>query len=391
MEKIEARYRRRMTGLLILGGILAVAFFWKMMVCAEENTEADTLLQSYLKELNLGEIDRSLTNLVPGRRFRFREVVQELVHGRIPLDPEELKRLARDAVCSELSRQRIVIVQILLLTVASAVFTNFIRIFRKEQISEISFYIIYLLLLALLMQAYQGLGEMAKETMGEMLHFMRILLPVYLTVAALAAGSVTAAGFYEATLIFITLVQTALNYILLPGISGYLLLLLLDHFSQEEYFSRLAQLLKTVLLWIMKTLIALVIGVQTVQGLLLPAIDSLKNTVLHRSLGAIPMLGNTLNAVTETVLGTAVLLKNAVGLAGVLVILLICAVPILQLLVCTFLYKLLGAAVQPVAERRITECISGLGDGIELLLRVMAMSGMMFLITLAMVTSSIRV
>ena len=140
----------------------------------------------------------------------------------------------------------------------------------------------------------------------------------------------------------------------------------------------------------MKTLLAFVVGIQTVQALLLPAIDSLKNSVWTKATGALPVLGNTLNAVTETGLGTAVLLKNAVGAAGLLVIVLICLAPVVRLLVCTFLYKAVGAAVQPISDRRITECISGVGEGAALLLKIISVTGVIFLITLAMVTASIR-
>lgn len=351
---------------------------------------AEDLVDSYLDELDLQEIQDSIQEMFPDAAFNFRDSVIKLMQGKTPLTADSVKELLLDAVCGELSGQRAMILQILVLAVAAAVFSNFVRVFEKSQISEIAFYMIYLLLFVILMRAFGELDRSTRANLERMLHFMKVLLPVYLVAASLAAGSVTAAGFYELTLTAIWAAQTVLTYVVLPGIRLYVLFLLINHLGREDYFSKLAELFRMAVGWILKTLLAVVVGVETVQTLLLPAVDLLKNSVWKRAAGAIPVLGNTLNAVTETVLGTAVLLKNAVGVAGAAAIVLICLTPVARLLVCTFLYKALGAAVQPVSDRRITECVSGVGEGAALLLKTLSITGVMFLITLALVTASIR-
>lgn len=357
---------------------------------SEREAQVEELLDAYLEELDMREIEENMESMLPQMEFSFRDSVLQLIKGEIPLTRENVLNLIQDTLFAELRLQREVLVQVLILVIAAAVFTNFVRVFQKNQISDITFYIIYLLLFVLIMNGFQELTGAAQEAVGQILHFMRLLLPVYLVVASLAAGSVTAVGFYEVTLFFITAVQTIMLYVVLPGIGFYVLFQLLNHLGKEDYLSKLAELIKNVLSWMMKTLLALVVGIQTIQGLLLPAIDSLKNSVWTRAAGAVPVLGNTFSAVTETVLGTAVLLKNAVGAAGLLVILLICLVPVVRLAVCTLLYKAVGAAVQPVSDKRITECISGVGEGVGMLLKAVATTGVIFLITLAMVTASIH-
>lgn len=377
---------RRAGGLLLFFLIVIGTCF----SAAASEADTDEMADSYLDELDLEEIQDSIREMFPDTSFDFRESVGKLMKGETPLDLDSVRELLRDAVFGEVASQRDLVVQILVLAVAAAVFSNFVRVFEKNQISDVAFYMIYLLLFVILMRAFAQLNQMAQNYLGQILHFMRILLPAYLIVASLAAGSVTAVGFYELTLVIIGAVQVVLNYVVLPAIRFYVLFLLLNYLGKEDYFSKLADLVKLALGWTLKTMLALVIGVQTVQALLLPAIDSLKNSVWKRAAGALPVLGSTLNAVTETVLGTAVLLKSAVGAAGMTVIVLICLTPIARLLICTFLYKAVGAAVQPVSDRRITECISGVGEGAALLLKTMAITGVMFLLTLAMVTASIR-
>ena len=99
-------------------------------------------------------------------------------------------------------------------------------------------------------------------------------------------------------------------------------------------------------------------------------------------------MGNAIGGAAEVVLGTAVLIKNGIGMAGVLISISICAVPILQMLVMAFLYKLAAAVVQPVSDKRITTCISGVSEGYEIMVKVIFTAGMLFLLTIAIVAAS---
>lgn len=362
---------------------------WMIQKVQAEDTQ-EWIMESYLEELDFRELEGEIQRILPDQNISFRESVVQLLKGEIPLKWENVRKTIRNAFWEEISRQKNLVAQILLLSVTAAVFTNFVKVFQKNQIAEITFYVLYLLLFTMLLNGFQSLLLTAQETIGQILQFMKILLPIYLAVAVLAAGSTTAVVFYEATLFFITAVQMIMRYVVLPGIGCYVLLQLLNQLGKEDYLSKMAELLKNILSWTMKTLLAFVIGVQTIQGLLLPAIDSLKNSVWSKVAGAVPVIGNTFSSVTETVMGTAILLKNAVGVSGLLIILFICLTPMVRLLVCTVLYKLVGAIVQPVSDKRVAECVSCVGDGIALLLKAVGMTGFVFLITLAMVTASIR-
>ena len=152
----------------------------------------------------------------------------------------------------------------------------------------------------------------------------------------------------------------------------------------------MAELLNLMISWVLKTLLGAVIGIQTVQCLIMPAVDSLKNTLLHKTSGAIPVIGNVFNAVSEVVVGSAVLVKNAVGVAGLIAVLIICLMPLVKLVIGTFMYKLLSAVIQPISDKRMIDCIASIGDGAALLVRILFTAGALFLITLAMVTASIR-
>ena len=93
---------------------------------------------------------------------------------------------------------------------------------------------------------------------------------------------------------------------------------------------------------------------------------------------------------TQTVLGSAVVLKNAVGIAGVMALLLLGLVPVVKLAFGALFYRALGAVAQPVTDKRVSECIAGVAEGGELLLKIVLHSGILFMISLAMITVMVR-
>lgn len=96
------------------------------------------------------------------------------------------------------------------------------------------------------------------------------------------------------------------------------------------------------------------------------------------------MVGGLFNNVTEMVLGAALLIRNGVGTAGLLVLAILCLTPMVKLLAGGCLYRLLAAVAQPVADKRLTECVDGLGRGILLLLRIFLFTGILFFLSLAL-------
>lgn len=87
-------------------------------------------------------------------------------------------------------------------------------------------------------------------------------------------------SFYSLTLFLVYLVEMFLKYVVLPAIHIYILVSMLNYLTKESYLSKLAELIKTVLVWIMKTILAGVVGLNLVQSLLSPAMDTVKRSAV---------------------------------------------------------------------------------------------------------------
>lgn len=118
-----------------------------------------------------------------------------------------------------------------------------------------------------------------------------------------------------------------------------------------------------------------------------PAIDSIKQSAITRGAEAIPGIGDAIGGVTEVVLGTAVLIKNGIGMTGAVICIALCVGPLVQIGCIVIMYKLTAALIQPVSDKRIVGCVESVGDGCRLLMRVVFTTALLFLLTIVIVAA----
>ncbi|MCD7745494.1 MAG: stage III sporulation protein AE [Lachnospiraceae bacterium] len=350
----------------------------------QKEAEESVLLDEFTDYIDAAEIEEALSELIDSEKFSFLDTMKSLLTGSIPFNWDSLTEIVSELFLGEWKRQRTLAGQILLIALASAIFSNFIRVFDNHQISDISFYMMYLMLSTLLMNAFSSLADQVSTTCEAWITFMKILLPSYAITIVLSAGTITALGFYEITLFAIGLLQALIIKVILPAVHFYMLVLVLNQITTEDYFSRTAQLLETLISWGTKSVLGLVVGLQAVQRMIAPAVDSMKNSTLNRVVSIIPGIGSAWDAAAQTVAGAAVVIKNAAGVAGIFALGMIGLTPFVRLAACVLLFRILCAAIAPVCDRRMVDGIESISKGSVLLLRVMASALAIFVISIAM-------
>lgn len=374
--------------------VLLVFGIGTRIVNAEELTgeDADAVQEeiedAIMSEFDFDEIEKSLQEMFPEEKIEFGDVVSSLMSG----EPEETGRLFIDFLSDMISYEFRYnwhnLVYILLISIAAAVFSNFSGAFRNKQISDISFYVLYMLLITMCLTSFQTASQGVEGRLDSVVEFMRVLCPSYFLAVAFASGGVTSMFFYNVILFLIYVVELVIVRFLLPVIHIYIMVRVLGNLTDEDFLSEFAGLIHKIVTWALRTLLACVVGVNVVQGLLAPAIDTLKRSALTRTAEALPWVGNAMGGAAEIFFGTAVLIKNGIGMAGAVIAVLICIGPIVQMALMALMYKLAAALVQPVSDKRITACISGVSEGYELMVRVIFTVGILFLLTIAVVAVS---
>jgi len=338
-----------------------------------------------LDEISGDEIQSVLDTLMGNSSISFMDYVASIIQGKVPFDPADMGRQLIQSVFGNIGQQKSMLLYVLLLAVIGAVITNFSKLMQGKQVATTAFYGVYLLLFSVLTGAFMQASTLAVQTLSGLLEFIKVLTPAYFISMSFASGA--GAVYYEFTLVIVAVIDLVLVKILLPAINVFFLLQLANELSEEEMFGKMAELVKDLVTLALKTMFGIMMGINVIQGLIVPVSAELQNSTLIKAGGAIPGVGNTISTVTNTVLVAAKLVKNAVGVAGVIAVFLLCAVPLLKLLFWQFGYQLVAAVVQPVSEPRVIRCLGAIKESLALLVRAVAFGAMLFIASILVISS----
>ena len=229
-----------------------------------------------------------------------------------------------------------------------------------------------------------GLGA---ETIGELSLFSRALLPT-LAAATAASGAVTTATFQQVTTVFLAdLLMNLINGLLIPLVYLYIGALAAGSCLPDNRLGAIAEGLKKIITWTLTTSLLLFTVYLSAVRVVAGAADGASVKVAKAAIsGAVPVVGGIIAEAAETVLAGAGMLKNTIGVFGMLAILAACAYPFLQLGVQYLLYKLSAFLAAAVGAPGLCKLIDGLGGAFGL---VLGMTGSCALLLLVSVLSSV--
>ncbi|MDO4305517.1 MAG: stage III sporulation protein AE [Eubacteriales bacterium] len=354
----------------------------------EQETSVQELQKELLTEMDFTEIQNMIDEMLGDSSFSFSEAVTGLLTGEEVFSKEAVQEFLRGLFFSRFEQEKGMFARILLLILLAAVFSNFAAVFENGQIGEISFYVVYLLLFMLLMETFSGMSMSLSDTLSWISQFMKGLAPAYFLAVTASVGTSTAVVFYEGVLLLVWLIQWILLTVFLPAVNLYILIRLVNHLSREEMLGKLAELLNTAIEWGLRSILGLTVGLQVVRSLVTPVMDALKRSALGKTASALPGIGNAVNMVTELVVTSAVLVRNCLGVAFLVVFLLSAAGPVIHYGLMSFGYRFLAAVSQPVSDKRMVECLSTMGDGCALLLRMLFTAEVMCMLTFVILMAS---
>lgn len=362
-------------------------------VRAESTEESMTSLyekwqEKLVGELKFEEIQEMLDKELGGDSFSIRETLKSIMKGKIPFSKETVWELLYSLFFSKMNQERGFILKVILLILFAAIFHVFIDVFEDGQIGNISFYMVYLLLFIFLADNFAQMSWELEMKLTWFSNFMKGLAPAYYMTVAASTGVTTAAMFYQGVLLLVFIIQWGLKSIVLPCANLYILLMFVNHLSKEELVSKLADLLYSLVGWILKTFMGIIVGLQVVQGLVTPVVDSLKRGLIGKTASVIPGIGNAVNTVTDLFLTGAVLIRNSLGIVAFLTILIVGAKPMIHYIFMSLVYKLLAAVAEPVSDKRMVACLSTMGEGCMLLFRIFFHAGFLCVVTFLILTVS---
>ena len=349
------------------------------------------MIEAVENPYDLSAIRSGLDNLFPGIKVDIDNILFLIMRGQVFEAGRELFGQVGAGLAGEIAGIRTLLAAILVLGIVSAIFTNFTDIFSSDgQLSKIAYYFTYLFMIAVLTSAFLEIARITTTTIENILLFVRIMVPTYFLSVGAAIGITTATAGYQLILLIAYLVQSLLLTIIIPLIYCYAIMSLLGGLWSEDKLELILDLMKKTISTILKVSLGIVAGVSFLQSIITPAIDGIKATAFKRLLSIIPGIGNLAEGVTEMVVGSAILVKNSLGVLILLVLVFICLIPLTKILMIAGVVKLSAALTAIITEKRIMRCTDRIGDAGFLLFKSVFTSVSLFFILIAILAYTLR-
>lgn len=313
----------------------------------------------------------------------FEEIIRALLEGtEIPY--EKLGDYGKDLLFCSLIENRNLILRLLVVSLAFSILKNYAKSFSDSYVSEISFFLCYCFMMVLLLQSFSVMNETVTDTTTDMVDFMKVLIPTYCSAISFSLNLNTSAATYSMIFTAIYLVEWMIRYLLLPMVQIYIMMEFLNHLMEEARFKKLSELIANGVKALLKAAVSFVLGINVIQGLIAPAMDRLAGNSITKTIQMVPGLGNVVSGMGQIFLSSGLVIKNCIGAAALIILVILCAVPFLKMAILAVLYKFLAAVLEPVADKRLSGGMNGIANGGMLYLKILSTCLMLFFLTIAL-------
>ncbi len=384
---------RKRVMLLLFTGVFVVLLQTVSLAAADETAQAPKTdvtediqeeTESILGDLGLSDVDSYLQQEGNGQ-LTFSGLVRDLMKNGLAFEFSSVGKAVRSVIVQDFQENRKSLLQILTLAIAFSILLQMTPSAQKTYLADTGFLGIYLILMLLLLKLFLLMTGTVEGYLAKLTDFMQVLQPVFCLSMVFSTGSMSAGVYYEMLLLLIFLIETVFVKILLPVVQVYMVLQLINYMMEGQRFTRIAGFLSNGVKWCTKAFLTAVIGFNFVQGLLAPGIDGVKRSVAAGAVRIVPGIGQVMNSTTEILAGSAMLIKNSVGAAALVILAVISFLPLLKIAVLMLLYQGCAALLEPVADKRICAATAALGQSAALFLRLMFYAVLLFFLSIAVI------
>jgi stage III sporulation protein AE len=374
--------------------LLLLLFFRPSVGYAQPSEPVEEVVRSGLNHLQTGEVETFWQDLQKEYGKYFKEAGTNGIFETLLTNPEQFETqdlfsaFARFFFHEVLYNGKL-LGSILMLTVLCMILQTLQNAFEQNQVSKVAYAIVFMVLLVLAMDSFTVAITSAKDAIGHMIDFMLALMPLMLTLLATMGNLASVSLFHPLIVFMIHVVGTLIYTVVFPLLFISTLLFIVSSMSDKYKVDQLASLLRKVSITVLGGLLTIFLSVISVQGATTAVADGVTiRTAKYITGNFVPVIGRTISDAADTVVGASLLVKNLVGVAGVIILLMICAFPAIKILSLSFIYNFSAAVMQPLGNSPIVECLSIIGKTFVYVFAALAAVGLMFYLALTIIMAS---
>ena len=346
-----------------------------------ENNKFDELLKE------LGSKEQSVFQ---GQSFW--EKIQNLISGKDNFSFGKIISLFFSLLLDNLSG----IIPILALICAVAILSSILLQFRGKSLNkplgDIIHFACYAIVVVLVLTAVYQLVSITSNTLGSLKTQMEISFPILLTLmASLGAGSSVA--IYQPLLaILCGAIMLIFSQIILPLFSICLIFNVIGNLTSSVKFTKLTKFLESLFKYVIGFTFTIFFGFMAISGIVAGSYDGISIRATKFAIKSyVPIMGGYLSDGFSLIMASSVLIKNAVGYSGLIIMFLTIASPLLKIVLYRLGLSLVAGIIENVADKRVTEFVSSTAKSLTMLSSIILAFSFAYLICVGLLMSTSNV
>ena len=349
--------------------------------------EFEDAYEEIYESLGIKEIEKQLGSYGYTEHISFSDILKSVFSGNGEAVANNIIYSIKAVLVGDLVQNKNLMLQLIVLVLIGSIFVNISGSFGNSFVSENGFFVTYLIITSIMLASFSLSLELVSNTIERVLNLIRILVPLYAVSMNFVGYSSTSSGMYQIILVGVWLVQVVILKFIIPMIKFYVIVSLVNNLNKEDSFSKLCNLIKSLVSWMLKTIVVFVAGLNIIKSLIDPHIDALGRDTVNRVIASIPG-GGIVSVLSGTFLGAGLVIKNSIGIGGIILIIMVVLGPVLKTFLLMFAVRITTVVIQPVGERRYVDGIESLAQGMVLLLHTILSSVVLFVLTIAIMAYS---
>ncbi len=354
-------------------------------------------INDQLKDLDFGNIEDVIKDFDSSSKnifgeTSFLEKIFEIIKGENLNNYTSIWDIIKSLLFDNILSLLPIIATIIAISILGGMVGNLRTSSNGKSMESIIHFIIYGLTVILISSIIFKMINLTSSTLGSIKKQTEVIFPVLLTLLT-AMGGTTSVGVYQPVMSFFssTIIGLFTSFIM-PLFLISVALNFISNLSSSVKLDKLSGFINSLFKWVIGMAFTLFTAFVSIQGISVAAVDGLSiRTAKFTIKNTLPVVGSYISDGLFLIIASSNLIKNAVGGAGLLLLLATIISPIIQLVLFILALKLMAGIIQPLGDNKIAEFISSLAKDMSMLIVMLVCVSFMYVILTGLVICSVNV
>ena len=229
----------------------------------------------------------------------------------------------------------------------------------------------------------------AGNSISLMVKQMNVLFPILLTLMVGLGAHATSSAFQPVVAILSTYIADFFNFFIVPLFMISFVFGIISNISENVKLDKFNAFISSLFKWGVGFVFTIFFAVLSLQGLSAGSFDSLSiRTTKFTIKSYVPVMGGYLSDGMDLILASTVLIKNSVGVVGILLIVSTIISPIIEIAIFSLMLKLISAVIQPMGNNKVSNFLSATSKSITMFSTAIIAIGFMYLLSVGFIMTT---